>query len=102
MRRRLAVARKVPCAPRRLDVVRRERAVLHRLAAAERVGEDGRPVVHKVHAERDDEGAADGVPEERGGLVEPEAPDRRGGAVHESSRDEEHLRKECVRTCICM
>jgi len=71
VRVRLVVRRKVPCAPRRLDVVRCERAILHGLPAAERIGQDGRPVIHEMHAERDDERAADKVAEERSGLVKP-------------------------------
>ena len=89
----------VACPTRTLDVVRRERARLSAEAAENwtavafgEEGEDGYPVIHRMHGTGDEERGADKVAEDGGGLVEPEAPDRRGGAVHEAERGKEHLR----------
>ena len=87
----------VACPACALNVVCCERARLSAEAAENwstiafgEEGEDGNPVVHRMHGTGDEERGADKVAEDGGGLVEPEAPDRRGGAVHEAERGKEH------------
>ena len=92
-----SMRREVACPARALNVVCCERARLSAEAAENWTAvafgeerEDGYPVVHRMHGTGNEERGADKVAEDGGGLVEPEAPDRRGGAVHEAERGKEH------------
>lgn len=49
------------------------------------------PVIHQMHREPNDNRAAEKVPNDSRGLVEPHASDSRRSAVHEPGRDEEHF-----------
>ncbi len=46
--------------------------------------EDGNPMIHRVHAPRDQKPTADVVPDDRSGLVVPKAGNSRRGAVHQA------------------